>query len=161
LAQWLKESPEDAGVRVYAAEAALRSGKYQNAIEQYEWLLRKTPDDVSMLNNLAWAYQQTKDPRALETGERAYKLKPDSPAVTDTLGWMLVEQGNAKRGAELLQKAVAAAPESLAIRYHLAQALAKTGDKAQAINHLERIVAAGPKFSQEAEAAALLKQLKN
>ena len=42
LAQWLKESPEDAMVRLYAADASLKSGKYKNAIEQYEWLLRKS-----------------------------------------------------------------------------------------------------------------------
>ena len=58
-------------------------------------------------------------------------------------------------------KAAAAAPANREIRYHLAQALAKTGDKAQAINQLERILAATPKFSQEAEAGALLKQLRN
>ena len=64
-------------------------------------------------------------------------------------------------GIEVLQKAVDADPNVLTIRYHLAQALAKSGDKAHAITHLERIVAAGAKFSQEAEALALLSQLKN
>ncbi len=48
----------------------------------------------------------------METAERAYKLEPDNAAVADTLGWMLVEQGNTKRGVELLQKAVAAAPKA-------------------------------------------------
>ena len=90
---------------------------------------QKQPDNVLVLNNLAWAYQQVKDPRALETAERAYKLKPDNAAVADTLGWMLVEQGNTTRGLELLQKAVAAAPKALEIRYHLAQAWVKSGDK--------------------------------
>ena len=42
----------------------------------------------------------------------------------------------------------------------IAEALAKSGNKTGAIALLERIVAAGPKFSQEAEAAALLDQLK-
>jgi predicted Zn-dependent protease len=102
-----------------------------------------------------------KDPRALETIERAYKLKPDNPAVADTLGWMLVEQGNLRRGLELLQNAVAAAPDAHEIRYHLAYALAQLGEKVQAITHLERIVPADEKFAQRADALALLKQLKN
>ncbi len=46
LAQWLKGSPDDAAVRLYTAEASLRSGKYKNAIEQYEWLLKKQPDNA-------------------------------------------------------------------------------------------------------------------
>ena len=113
-----------------------------------------------MLNNLAWAYQQAKDPRALETAERAYKLKPDNAAVADTLGWMLVEQGNPTRGLELLQKAAAAAPKSPEIRYHLAQAWVKTGDKAKARNELERLLSGDEKFPQQTEAMALLKELR-
>ena len=161
LAQRLKDSPDDVGVRIYSAEASLKSGQYQNAIEQYEWLLRKQPDNVLALNNLAWAYQQVKDPRALQTAEHAYKLKPDNAAIADTLGWMLVEQGNTKRGIEVLQKAVDAAPNAFDIRYHLAQALAKSGDKTKARNELERLLSTDAKFPQQAEALALLKQLRN
>jgi putative PEP-CTERM system TPR-repeat lipoprotein len=161
LAQWLKQSPDDAAVRLYAADVSLKSGTYQNAIEHYEWLLQKQPDNVLVLNNLAWAYRQVKDTRALETAERAYKLKPDSAAVADTLGWMLVEQGNITRGLELLQKAVAAAPDAHEIRYHLAQAWLKAGDKSKARNELERLLATDAKFPQQAEANKLLKQLKN
>jgi Flp pilus assembly protein TadD len=74
---------------------------------------------------------------------------------------MLVEQGNTKRGIEVLQKAVTAAPKTLEIRYHLAQALAKSGDKAKARNELERLLSTDAKFPQQAEALALLKQLRN
>jgi len=116
---------------------------------------------VLVLNNLAWAYQQVKDKRALDTAERAYKLKPDNAAVADTLGWMLVEQGNTTRGLELLQKAVVAAPQAHEIRYHLAQAWLKAGDKAKARSELERLLASDAKFPQQAEAIKLLKQLKN
>ena len=114
-----------------------------------------------VLNNLAWAYQQVKDKRALETAERAYKLKPDNAAIADTLGWMLVEQGNNTRGLELLQKAVAAAPNAHEIRYHLAQAWLKVGDKSKARSELERVLASDAKFPQQAEAMKLLKQLGN
>jgi putative PEP-CTERM system TPR-repeat lipoprotein len=160
LTQWLKDSPEDVGVRLYAADVSLRDGNNKRAIEQYEFVLRKQPDNVLVLNNLAWAYQQAKDSRALEMAERAYKLKPDSPDVTDTLGWMLSEQGNTSRGVELLQKAVAAAPGAQAIRFHLAQTYLKTGDKAKARTELERIESTGTKFPEEAEAVNLLKQLR-
>ena len=160
LAQWLKESPDDAGVRMYAAEASLKSHKFKEAIEQYEWLRQKQPDNVLVLNNLAWVYHEVKDPRALETAERAYKLKPDSPAVADTLGWILVEQGNTKRGLELLQKAVTAAPKAPEIRYHLAQAWLKAGDKSKARDELERLLATHAGFPQQAEAEKLLEQLR-
>jgi len=161
LAQWLKESPDDAAIGMYSADVNLRNGKYKNAADQYEVLLKKQPENLLVLNNLAWAYQQLKDPRALETAERAYKVRPDNPAVADTLGWMLVEQGTTPRGLELLQKAVAAAPKSPEIRFHLAQAWMKSGDKVKAREELERLLALDSKFPQQAEAANLLKQLKN
>jgi len=74
---------------------------------------------------------------------------------------MLVEQDNTTRGLELLQKAVAAAPNAHEIRYHLAQAWLKAGDKSKARSELERLLASDAKFPQRAEAANLLKQLKN
>lgn len=161
LTQWLKDSPEDVPVRLYVADASLKTGKYKNAIEHYEWLVGKQPDNFLVLNNLAWAYQQTKDSRALATAERAFKIKPDNAAVVDTLGWMLVEQGNTTRGIELLQKAVSAAPKSQEIRFHLAQAWLKAGDKTKAREELERLLAIDGKFAQHTDAANLLKQLKN
>ncbi len=160
LVQWLKDSPDDARVRLYVADASLKGGKYKNAIEQYEALLVTQPDNVMVLNNLAWAYQQTNDSRALATAERAYKLKPDVAAIADTLGWMLVEQGDAKRGLDLLQKAVSAAPAAQEIRFHLAQAWLKAGDKAKARTELERIEANGTKFPRQSEAMNLLRQLR-
>ena len=160
LGDWLKAAPDDMAVRLYAADASLKAGKYRSAIEQYEWLQQKQPDNLIVLNNLAWAYQQVQDKRALETAERAYKLKPDNPAVADTLGWILVEQGNSKRGVELLQKAVAAAPKALSIRYHLAQGWLKAGDKVKARDELEGLLSTGARFPEEKEASNLLRELR-
>lgn len=160
LAQWLKESPDDASSRLYAAAASLRDGRVKNAIEQYEWLQQKQPDNVLVLNNLAWAYQQVKDPRALETAERAYKLSPNA-ATGDTLGWILVEQGETVRGLDLLRKAVATAPNTPTIRYHLAYGSFKAGDKSKARDELERLIKSDAQFPQKVEAMDLLKQLRN
>ena len=160
LLSWLKFAPEDGNVRLYYADAALKAGNYRGAIEQYEWLQQKQPENIVVLNNLAWAYQHVKDKRALEVAERAYKLKPDNPAVADTLGWILVEQGSATRAVELLQKAVAAAPKAPSIRYHLAQALMKAGQKAKARDELEGLLSAGTKFPEQGDAESLLKQLR-
>lgn len=160
LAQWLKESPDDGSVRLYSADASLKRGDYKNAIEHYERIRQKQPDNIVVLNNLAWAYQQTKDPRALEAAERAYKLKPENPAVADTLGWILVERGDTQRGLKLLQKAAADAPRALSIRYHLAQAWLKAGEKAKARDELEGLLSADTKFPEQNEAQNLLKQLR-
>src|ERR1700730_16678396 len=91
-----------------------------------------------LLNNLAWTYQQDKDPRALETAELALKQSPNSASVMDTLGWLLVEPGNTARGLPLLKKAVELAPKSTELRFHLAAALNKSGDKLAARKELEK-----------------------
>jgi Tfp pilus assembly protein PilF len=114
---------------------------------------------VIALNNLAWAYQQEKDPRALPTAEQALKLAPEAASVMDTVGWILVEQGNVKRGLPLLEQAISRAPDSNDIRYHLAFGLHKAGDKARAKKEIEQALANGKPFAQMDEARALQKQM--
>ena len=77
----------------------------------------------------------------------------------DTLGWMLVEQGNVERGLPLLQKAVAGAPGAPELRYHLAVGLNKSGDKKAARKELETLLALNRPFPQLEDARALLKTL--
>jgi putative PEP-CTERM system TPR-repeat lipoprotein len=160
LNQWLKGAPDDPVVRLYAADASLRSGNYKRAIEHYERLLQRQPENIVALNNLAWCYQQVKDPRAVATAERAYKLKPDNPAVADTLGWMLVEQGNVRRGVELLREAAKRAPKAAEVRYHYAQALVRNGDRGEARKELEGLLADFPAFPQHKQALAMLQDLR-
>jgi putative PEP-CTERM system TPR-repeat lipoprotein len=159
LQKWLDEHPDDLLAWQYAASENAKSGKDKQAIEQYERVLQKLPNDANALNNLAVLYHRTKDPRALATAERAYKATPDSPIFADTLGWILVDSGKTERGLELLQKAAAGAPSNLQIRYHLAVALAKSGDKIRARKELESLLASNKTFPQREAAQGLLKQL--
>jgi putative PEP-CTERM system TPR-repeat lipoprotein len=160
LAQWLKEAPDDRLIRLHAAESALGRADYKDAITHYEWLLQKQADNVMLLNNLAWAYFQNKDARALPTAERAHKLAPEDPSVADTLAIQLIAGGDHKRGIELLEKATKAAPEVAEMRYHLAQGWIKAGDKPKARAELERVLSSGQKFSGYEDAQKLLKQLR-
>jgi Flp pilus assembly protein TadD len=116
------------------------------------------PNNPIILNNLALAYQQEKDARATATAELAFKYAPDSPEVMDTLGWLLVEQGNTARGLPLLQKAASLSPKA-DVRYHLAVALNKSGDKAGARKELEKLLSGNTDFAKVGEAKALLKTL--
>jgi putative PEP-CTERM system TPR-repeat lipoprotein len=159
LIEWLKDYPNDSATRMYLAQVYLTGDQVKQAIEQYQAILRQHPRYVPALNNLATAYQQEKNPLALEYAEKAYKLAANNPAILDTLGWILVEQGNTGRGLPLLQQAVSQAPEAVAIRYHLASGLAKSGNKPQARKELEQLLATGKHFSDIDEARALLKQI--
>ncbi|HSI23342.1 MAG TPA: XrtA/PEP-CTERM system TPR-repeat protein PrsT [Methylophilaceae bacterium] len=159
LVQWVKEHPADHTTRLYLAGTFLAAKQNEAAIEQYQIILRLNPNYVPALNNLAWLLHQQNDARALGYAEQANKLKPDNAAILDTLGWILVEQGNVARGLPLLQKAASLAPAAPVIRYHLAVGLMKSGDKAKAKKELEQLLASGKNFSQAEEARALLKKL--
>jgi putative PEP-CTERM system TPR-repeat lipoprotein len=158
-AQWMKAHPDDQLVGMYVAETSLARKEYKAAIGVLEPLIKQNPNNAPALNNLAWAYQQDKDPRALATAEQAFKLAGNNPGVMDTLGWMLVEQGNTSRGLPLLQKASGLAPNATEIRYHLAVGLHKSGDKQGARKELDQLLASGKPFAQADDARALLKTL--
>ncbi|MDO9219805.1 MAG: PEP-CTERM system TPR-repeat protein PrsT [Thiobacillus sp.] len=159
LNDWIQKSPRDAAVRAYAAEYFMRNGRNKEAIAQYEMVNRLAPNKVISLNNLANLYARENDSRALATAELAFKLAPENSVVQDTLGWILVGQGQAPRGLALLSKALAKAPKNPAIRYHHAAGLALTGNKAQARKEIEALLADKPQFSELGEAQALLKRL--
>ena len=92
----------------------------------------------------------------MATAEQALKLAPDHPAVQDTAGWIMVENGQVARGLTLLRKAVAKAPDSPTVRYHYAIGLIQSGDKVQARKELERVVASSQKFPEIDEARTVL-----
>lgn len=158
LASWLKAHPNDMTVAMYVAERSLAKGQYKQAAAQFEAAARNVPNNPIVLNNLAWTYQQLKDPRALETAEAAYRVSGDNPAVMDTLAMILAEKGDYKRGLPLLQKAVGMAPQSGDLRLHLAEVLAKSGDKPAARKELESLLAQA-NGAGAAKIKAMLEQL--
>lgn len=159
-AQWLKEQPQDLGMRLYLAENYMAQREDKQAITQYRAILQQAPDNLISLNNLAWLLQKQGDSQAITFAERAHKQRPEDAAIMDTLGWLLIEQGKTAQGLDLLQRALAKAPDVPEIRYHLAVALFKSGDKGRAESELKRLIDGGIKFPQEREAAALLAQIK-
>ncbi|MBT9612382.1 MAG: PEP-CTERM system TPR-repeat protein PrsT [Burkholderiales bacterium] len=156
---WLKERPDDVGSRMYLADSLIVRTDFKGAVGHYELALQKDPDNASILNNLASVYAELKDSRALATAERAYKLQPKSAAIQDTLGWILLVQGQTARAVSLLKDAVASAPKAEVVRYHYAVALAKSGDKVKAKQELDSLLKDTKDFPGKSAAEALRKQL--
>ena len=159
LAGWLASHPQDASTRAALAESLITRKQYKAASEQYLVLNQSNPSNLVILNNLAWSLAESGDSRAIAYAEQALKLKPDNPSVLDTLGWILVRQGQAARGIKLLQQALSKTPDAAEIQFHLASAYAKSGDRVRAQRELERLLTSGVAFPQEQEARSMLKQL--
>lgn len=159
VAQWIRDHPDDLVVPAYLAEVDLKGGAYQEAVRRYQAILEKQPNNPVVLNNLAFAASKVNDVKALEYAERAYALAPTSPAVLDTLGWILVEKGQVERGVQLLARAVDLDPDYTEIRLHYAKALLKAGKKEEARRQLETIAQNDAASSFGKEATELLKRL--
>lgn len=159
IVEFHRKHPQEVMTALYLAEGHIAAKRYPEAMQLLEGVVQQAPDNAIALNNLAWVYQQRKDGRALPTAERALKLDESSPETLDTLGWMLVEQGDLGRAVTLLKKAASTSPKAPQVHYHLAVGLFKSGDKTGARKALEQALATGARFSEAGEAKALLKQL--
>lgn len=159
LEAWLKTSPEDQMVRNVLAQAYQQMDQKAKAIDQYQIIVARDARNAMALNNLAWLYQEVKDSRALETARRAYALAPNSQAIGDTYGWILVQSGDVAQGLKVLEKAVATGKPDPETEYHYAVALAKAGQRAESQERLTRLVATQEQFPSRQEARRLLDEL--
>jgi predicted Zn-dependent protease len=116
---------------------------------------------VLALNNLAWVYSQQGNKQAIEYAEKAYKLAPHSPAIADTYGYILVLQGKAREGVEVLKLAFRKAPQIGDIQFHLAKGYSLLGQKEKAINLLDALEKKGLSFSEKSNLKKLLKKLQS
>ncbi len=159
LEAWLATHPDDVAARGKLAEMALLGDEPQRAIDLYRSLIEDAPNDVQALNNLAYLLAESDDKEALGYAEKAFELMPGNAAVADTLGWLLVQQGTARRGVQVLEKATKLDPEQSTIRYHYAHALAAAGDEREARKVLTELLAANVAFPAQNDAKALLRRL--
>lgn len=159
LQDWVETRPEDNVARFALADLYLSLQRKDEALVHYELLLKSEPDNALLLNNVAWILGERGDGRALGLAERAFKLAPNSAFVEDTLGYLLMQQGEVKRGVEHLRSARVKAPTSGEIAYHLALGLVKLGEREEAKAVLREAMAGQDSFNQRSNAEQLLKEL--
>jgi tetratricopeptide (TPR) repeat protein len=155
--------PDDRSVAVVAAVAYDTSGDLQLAKAGYEKILAKWPDDAVAANNLAaliadvWPTDQDLLDRARQISERFGGS--DNPAMLDTLGWVLVRQGNYEDATVLLERAASKMPDNQQVQFHYAAALSAKGLKAKAKEVLNKALAGTPAFRGRDEAAQMAARL--
>ena len=86
-------------------------------------------------------------------------MAPGDPAILDTLGWILVEQGQLDEGLRYLRDARLRDTQNPEIRYHLAVVLNRTGRADEARIELEPVIASNERFDGSDQARALWQQL--
>jgi tetratricopeptide (TPR) repeat protein len=128
----------------------------------YEKALSIDPKAAVAANNLAWIYAEGGGNLdvALGLAQTAKSQLPDSPEVSDTLGWVLYKKGLPKLAVRILRESVNKSPRNAVYRYHLGLAYAISGAGDDARTALEQALALDPKFDGSADARRVLAGLK-
>jgi tetratricopeptide (TPR) repeat protein len=139
-----------------------RLGRVDEAIAQYEGLVKRDADSAVAANNLALALvtyrsDQASLDRARALAERFASSR--TAAFLDTWGWVLYKRGENREALSTLQKAVDKSPRAPELRYHLAMAQLKSGARDAARMSLEQALKFNVRYSGSDEASRTLKEL--
>jgi tetratricopeptide (TPR) repeat protein len=154
----LKVLPDDPQLLLGLAGVYERKKDYDQALQLYEKVLAKNPDNLIAINNVAALLADHKSDEASlkRAKELATRLADaEQPALRDTLGWVNYRLGDYDAAVSLLQGVVDKAPEVAIFQYHLGMALYQQGDKAGAKTHLSKAIELG-EFEGSAEAKQVL-----
>lgn len=157
--QWLAAHPQDNAFATAVADVTLARGDFDGALTRYEALLKRYPDAVPLINNVAWLRSKSGKPGARELAERGLKLRPDDAALRDTYATVLAGDKQFDKAVSLQRQLIADQPDEPSFRLNLAQILIQSGDKAAAKSELEGLAKLGKKFPQQPQVEALLKTL--
>ncbi|WP_166359500.1 tetratricopeptide repeat protein [Pseudomonas akapageensis] len=119
------------------------SGRFDEAIEAYESLLKDHPGSDVLVNNLASLLSEHRADQASLI--RAHGLaqrfrRSDVPYFKDTLGWTSYRLGNVEEGIALIEDAARELPEQPAFRYHLGMSYRALNKNEQARKELEKML---------------------
>ncbi|HYZ47545.1 MAG TPA: tetratricopeptide repeat protein, partial [Sphingomonas sp.] len=111
-----------------------RGGNWAAAKPALEKAVALSPLQPVALNYLGYAQLERREnvKNALALIERASQLKPDDPAITDSLGWAHYLVGDVTKAIPTLEKAVQGQPGDPTINEHLGDAYWAVGRKYEA-----------------------------
>lgn len=135
--------------------------EWDGAIADYEEIVKRQPNHVIALNNLAYALAVRKNSPedGLRHARRAATLAPSSADVLDTWGWIEHLLGDDKSAVRRLEEAARRAPRNAQIRLHAAVVQAAVGQVARAQAHLAEALKLDPALGETEEVKQLQAQL--
>jgi tetratricopeptide (TPR) repeat protein len=105
--QFVNYRPDDEGALLGRAELLLRMDRLDEALGQYRAVVKRWPDSAMSLN--AYGYTLADRTEEYKQAEKlirkALKYDPDSPAIIDSLGWVLYKLGKYDEALVELERA--------------------------------------------------------
>lgn len=133
-----------------------RAHDWPRAEADFQHALELSPDQPYVLNYLAysWSEQGGHLGEARNMIERAVQQRPNDGAIIDSLGWVMLRQGEVIGAVKALERAVELVPEDATINGHLGDAYWEAGRRLEALYQWRRAVTLNP----DAEESAHLQQ---
>ena len=106
-----------------------RAGQWAKAEADFEFALQLAPEQPNVMNYLgyAWTEQNRNLDRARQMIQRAVELRPNDGSFIDSLGWVLLKQGDGPGALRNLERAIELQAEDPVVNGHLGDALAAVG----------------------------------
>ena len=160
LREGLRANPQSGELRLLLATNLTEAGLVDEAISEYETILKNNPHATLAANNLASLLIDRKgDPQSLEralTLSRDFEREAPNPVFLDTLGWVHLKLGHQDEALRVIRLAVAKAPGHPVLNYHLGAAYAESGRKDEARTYLQKALSTGQTFAGIDDARSLL-----
>jgi tetratricopeptide (TPR) repeat protein len=149
LQAFVSSDPGDVTARLWLANVEATKGNYKTAVEQYRAVVAAEPDNAEALNNLAYGLAEYggDSKEALKFAQKAKELAPNSPAYSDTLGWILYRQGLYSLAVKEIERATGKGGDPV-WDYHLAMACAKAGEESRARAVLQAALKRNPRLPE-------------
>jgi tetratricopeptide (TPR) repeat protein len=130
--------PDDESALLGRGELLLRMGRLDEAIEQYRAAAKRWPESAMSLNALGYTLADRTDEyrEAEKLIRKALEYDPDSPAIIDSLGWVLYKQGEYEEALAELQRAYERLDDH-EVAAHIVEVLDALGRRDEALEVLE------------------------
>ena len=130
--------PDDESALLGRGELLLRMGRLDDAIEQYRAAAKRWPESAMSLNALGYTLADRTDEyrEAEKLIRKALEYDPDSPAIIDSLGWVLYKQGEYEEALAELQRAYERLDDH-EVAAHIVEVLDALGRRDEALEVLE------------------------
>jgi len=137
--------PDNEAIALGRAELLLRMDQVPEAVSAYRDAAKRWPDSAMTLNALGYTLaDRTEEYRDAEKFiRRALKLDPESPAITDSLGWVLHKRGKHAEALVQLEVAFEQFPDP-EVAAHIVEVLAALERKDEALEALVTAEARDP-----------------
>ncbi len=154
-----KKYPEDLRLKTAIGAYYQKAANMTMAEKYYKQVLKQQPSNLMVLNNLAILFSENNTAQAIKYAQLAYQQAPANDAIADTLGWLLLQNGELEKSLTMLE-GVANRNKNPIIQYHYAAALEKVGRLSVAAEVLNRALSSSANFPEREQAKNLLQQLK-